>query len=68
MGIQILNKQFDYLLERHRAIIFEDVKSNYASIECIVRGLNSLTTSLCVLSSAANSNGLILDASPNCKQ
>ena len=36
MGIQILNKQFDYSLEPHRAILFEDVKSNYASIEWVL--------------------------------
>ena len=68
MGIQILNKQFDYSLEPHRAILFEDVKSNYASIECIERGLNPLTTSLCVMSRADNSNGLILAASPTFKK
>ncbi|KSU25042.1 hypothetical protein N42HA_00235 [Lactococcus lactis] len=28
-----LNKYFDYSLEPRRAILFQDVKSNYASIE-----------------------------------
>ena len=62
MGIQILNKQFDYLLEPHRAILFEDVKSNYASIDCIERVLNPLTTSLCVVIRADNSICFILSA------
>jgi len=61
-------KIFDYKREPRRAIFFEDVKSNYASIECIERGLNPLTTSLCVMSRADNSNGLILAASPTFKK
>ncbi|MDM5142951.1 hypothetical protein ICE98_00022 [Lactococcus lactis] len=35
-----LNNFFDYSLEPSRAILFEDVKSNYASIECVQRNLN----------------------------
>ncbi|KEY61180.1 hypothetical protein U725_02689, partial [Lactococcus cremoris subsp. cremoris GE214] len=45
-----LNQYFDYSLEPRRAILFQDVKSNYASIECVQRNLNPLTTSLCVMS------------------
>jgi len=52
----------EYDREPRRAIFFEDVKSNYASIECIERGLNPMTASLCVMSRADNSNGLILAA------
>lgn len=59
---------FDYTLEPRRAILFEDVKSNYASIECNQLGLDPLTTSLCVMSRADNSNGLILAASPTFKK
>ncbi|WP_305774821.1 Y-family DNA polymerase [Lactococcus lactis] len=59
---------FDYSREPRRAIFFEDVKSNYASIECIERSLNPMTTSLCVMSRADNSNGLILAASPTFKK
>ena len=62
------NEPLDYSLEPRRAIFFEDVKSNYASIECIERGLNPLNTSLCVMSRADNSNGLILAASPTFKK
>jgi DNA polymerase V len=50
---------FDYSLEPRRAILFEDVKSNYASIECVQRNLHPLTTSLCVMSRAEHSSGLI---------
>ncbi|MCB6851570.1 DNA polymerase, partial [Lactococcus lactis] len=55
-----LNNFFDYSLEPRRAILFEDVKSNYASIECVQRNLNPLTTSLCVMSRADNTKGLTL--------
>lgn len=38
----------DYTYEPRRAIFFEDVKSNYASIECVERGLHPLDTfSMC---------------------
>lgn len=68
MNQTIWSKYFDYEREPRRAIFFEDVKSNYASIECIERGLNPMTTSLCVMSRADNSNGLILAASPTFKK
>lgn len=41
-----------------------DMKSFYASVECVDRGLNPLHNSLCVMSHADNSAGLILDSSP----
>ena len=59
---------FNYDLEPRRDIIFMDVKSNYASIECVLRGLDPLKASLCVMSHAANSSGLILAASPTFKK
>lgn len=59
---------FDYSKEPRCAILFEDVKSNYASIECQQLGLDPLTTSLCVMSRADNSSGLILAASPTFKR
>lgn len=59
---------FDYSLEPRRAILFEDVKSNYASIECRERGLDPLTTFLCVMSRSDNSMGLILASSPTFKK
>ena len=63
-----LNKYFDYSLEPRRAILFQDVKSNYASIECVQRNLNPLTTSLCVMSRADHSKGLTLASSPTFKK
>lgn len=68
MNLTSWSNHFDYEREPRRAIFFEDVKSNYASIECIELGLNPMTTSLCVMSRADNSNGLILAASPTFKK
>lgn len=68
MNLKSWSCNFDYEREPRRAIFFEDVKSNYASIECIERGLNPMITSLCVMSRADNSNGLILAASPTFKK
>ncbi|MCO7180040.1 Y-family DNA polymerase [Lactococcus formosensis] len=58
----------DYTREPRRAIFFEDVKSNYASIECVERGLHPLETSLCVMSRSDHSYGLILASSPKFKE
>lgn len=58
----------DYSKEPHSDIAFFDIKSFYASVECIDRGLNPLTTSLCVMSRADNSEGLILASSPMFKK
>lgn len=54
----------DYSREPQSDIAFIDMKSFYASVECVARGLNPLRTSLCVMSRADNSAGLILAASP----
>lgn len=54
----------DYSREPQSDIAFIDMKSFYASVECVSRGLNPLRTSLCVMSRADNSAGLILAASP----
>lgn len=59
---------FDYEKEQHSDIAFIDMKSFYASVECVERGLHPLKTSLCVMSRADNSNGLILASSPLFKQ
>lgn len=63
-----MSKYFDYSKEPRRAILFIDVKSNYASIECVQRSLPPLDTSLCVMSRADNSSGLILASSPKFKE
>ena len=59
---------FDYSREPQSDIAFIDMKSFYASVECVERGLHPLKTSLCVMSRAENANGLILASSPIFKQ
>lgn len=59
---------FDYSREPKSDIAFVDMKSFYASVECVSRGLHPLKTSLCVMSRADNSNGLILASSPMFKK
>ena len=43
---------FDYSREPRSDIAFVDMKSFYASVECVDRGLHPLKTSLCVMSRA----------------
>ena len=59
---------FDYSREPKSDIAFVDMKSFYASVECVKRGLHPLKTSLCVMSRADNSTGLILASSPMFKK
>ncbi|EKA10795.1 ImpB/MucB/SamB family protein, partial [Streptococcus sp. GMD4S] len=59
---------FDYSREPKSDIAFVDMKSFYASVECVKRGLHPLKTSLCVMSRAENSTGLILASSPMFKK
>lgn len=54
----------DYSLEPKSDIAFVDIKSFYASVECVKRNLDPLTTCLCVMSRSSNSKGLILASSP----
>lgn len=58
----------DYSIEPQSDIAFLDMKSFYASVECVDRGLHPLYTSLCVMSRADNSAGLILASSPMFKK
>ncbi len=51
----------DYSIEPQSDIAFLDMKSFYASVECVDRGLHPLNTSLCVMSRADNAAGLIQD-------
>lgn len=59
---------FDYSREPRADIAFVDMKSFYASVECVDRGLHPLKTSLCVMSRAENASGLILASSPTFKK
>lgn len=54
---------FGYSRKSKSDIAFVDMKSFYASVECIERGLHPLKISLCVMSWADNSNELILASS-----
>ncbi|MBO0481398.1 Y-family DNA polymerase [Candidatus Enterococcus courvalinii] len=59
----------DYSNEPVNDYFMIDMKSFYASVECIERGLNPLTTELVVMSQADNTgSGLILASSPMAKQ
>ena len=59
---------FDCSREPKSDIAFVDMRSFYASVECVERGLHPLRASLCVMSRADNSNGLILASSPMFKK
>lgn len=60
---------FDYSKEPLRDILMIDVKSFYASVECVEHGLNPLTAMVVVMSQSDNTgNGLILAASPMAKK
>lgn len=58
---------FDYTNEPREDILCIDVKSFYASVECVSRGLDPLKTMLVVMSNAENAGGLTLAASPRAK-
>lgn len=60
--------ELDYTNEPRSDILCIDVKSFYASVECVERNLNPLTTMLVVMSNAENAGGLILASSPAAKQ
>lgn len=67
------NPKFDYNKEPSRDILCIDCKSFYASVECVERGLNPLTTKLVVMSYPSDSptergSGLILASSPAAKK
>ncbi|OTN77043.1 hypothetical protein A5886_002123 [Enterococcus sp. 8G7_MSG3316] len=60
---------FNYEKEPKRDILFIDVKSFYASVECVSLGLDPLKTMLVVMSHSDNTgNGLVLAASPMAKK
>lgn len=59
---------FDYKKEERRDVLCIDVKSFYASVECVQRGLHPLREMLVVMSHAENSGGLVLASSPMAKK
>ena len=59
----------DYSNEPSGVFLVIDNKSFYATVECIMRGLDPLTTPLVVMSEAANTGGgLVMAASPMAKK
>lgn len=60
---------FDYSKEPLRDILFIDVKSFYATVECVKHGWNPAETMLVVMSTTDNTGrGLTLAASPKAKE
>lgn len=59
---------FDYTKERSEDIFCIDVKSFYASVECVEHGYDPLEKMLVVMSNAENAGGLVLAASPKAKE
>ncbi len=62
------NQFFDYTKEKQDDILCVDMKSFYASVECVARGLDPLNTLLVVMSGADSPGGLALAASPRAKK
>lgn len=59
----------DYSNEPSGVFLLIDNKSFYATVECLMRGLDSLTTPLVVMSEAANTGGgLVMAASSMAKK
>ncbi|EOI01682.1 hypothetical protein UAY_01090 [Enterococcus moraviensis ATCC BAA-383] len=59
---------FDYEKEPRRVIFCIDVKSFYASVECVARDFDPLEKMLVVMSHAENTGGLVLASSPKAKE
>ena len=59
---------FDYSSERSDDILCIDVKSFFASVECVDRGYHPLRALLVVMSNAENDGGIVLAASPKSKK
>lgn len=67
-GQIMMGQYFDYELEPVNETLCIDMKSYYASVECVERGLDPLTTMLIVMSNAENGGGLVLASSPMAKK
>ncbi|MFS7259523.1 Y-family DNA polymerase [Carnobacterium divergens] len=60
--------ELDYSNEPRSDMLCIDIKSFYASVECVERGLDPLKTMLVVMSNAESNGGLILASSPAAKK
>lgn len=63
-----IGQYFDYSEEKVDEILCIDMKSFYASVECVARGWNPMTTLLVVMSGSDSSGGLALASSPMAKK
>lgn len=59
---------FNYETEKREAILCIDMKSFYASVECVELGLHPLKALLVVMSGQESPGGLALSASPRAKE
>lgn len=64
----LLNPEFDYKKEPRRDILCIDIKSFFASVECVRKNIDPLQAMLVVMSKAENAGGLVLAASPMAKK
>ena len=55
------------MAEKNRSYIAIDLKSFYASVECIERGLNPMTTNLVVADAERSEKTICLAVSPSLK-
>lgn len=62
------NQYFDYSEEKVEPILCIDMKSFYASVECVERGEDPLEALLVVMSGGDSPGGLALSASPKAKE
>lgn len=64
-----LNREqyFNYEKEKRDDMLCIDMKSFYASVECVERDLDPLKTLLVVMSGEQSSGGLVLSSSPMAK-
>ncbi|MDK6420637.1 excinuclease ABC subunit A, partial [Aerococcus urinae] len=61
------NYDFDYSREPKHDILCIDMKSFFASVECVARQLDPLTAELVVMSRGEANGGLVLAATPTVK-
>lgn len=67
-GACMMEQYFNYEKEPVNETLCVDMKSFFASVECVERGLDPLTTMLVVMSNADKAGGLVLAASPMAKK
>lgn len=66
-GVSVMIRM-DYTKEPRRTVFCIDVKSYFASVEAVARGMDPLTDELVVMSKPNTGGGLVLAASPRVKE